>query len=89
MDELRIVQHSDAAIQNAKGGASRAGYVVGVTTEALRHGETAPWWPVAWNSHRMKRVVGSTLATETQSLLNALGHYEWMAAHLAEDSFPR
>ena len=53
MDELRIVQHSDAAFQNAKGGASQAGYVIGLTTEALRHGETAPWWPITWKSHRM------------------------------------
>ena len=31
----------------------------------------------------MKRVVSSTLATETQRLLNGLGHAEWIA-HLAE-----
>ena len=45
MDKLKIVQHSDFAFQNAKGGASQAGYVIGLTTEALRHSETAPGGP--------------------------------------------
>ena len=36
----------------------------------------------------MRRVVGSTLAAETQSLLNGLGHAEWSAAHFAEARFP-
>ena len=36
----------------------------------------------------MRRVVGSTLAAETQSLLNGLGHAEWIAAHFAEARFP-
>ena len=35
----------------------------------------------------MRRVVGSTLAAETQSLLNGLGHAEWIAAHFAEARF--
>ena len=33
----------------------------------------------------MRRVVGSTLAAETQSLLNGA---EWIAAHFAEARFP-
>ena len=36
----------------------------------------------------MRRVVGSTLAAETRSLLNGLGHAEWFAAHFAEARFP-
>ena len=36
----------------------------------------------------MRRIVGSTLAAETQSLLNGLGHAEWIAAHFAEAHFP-
>ena len=36
----------------------------------------------------MRRVVGSTLAAETQSLLNGLGHAEWICAHFAEARFP-
>ena len=37
----------------------------------------------------MRRVVGSTSAAETQSLLNGLGHAEWIAAHSAEARFPK
>ena len=44
----------------------------------------APWSPFVWRSYKMKRVVSSTLAAETQSILNALGHAEWIAVHLAE-----
>ena len=36
----------------------------------------------------MRRIVGSTSAAETQSLLNGLGHAEWIAAHFAEARFP-
>ena len=35
----------------------------------------------------MRRIVGSTLAAETQSLLNGLGHAAWIAAHFAEARF--
>ena len=81
--------HSDAAFQNAQGGgASQAGYIISVTDDRLSKGELAPWGPLIWRSHRMRRVVGSTLAAETQSLLNGLGHAEWIAAHFAEARFP-
>ena len=36
----------------------------------------------------MRRIVGSTLAAETQSLLNGLGHAEWIAAHFADARSP-
>ena len=32
--------------------------------------------------------MGSTLAAETLSLLNGLGHAKWIAAHFAEARFP-
>ena len=52
-------------------------------------GPMAPWSPLVWRSYNMKGVVSSTLAAETQSLLNGLGQAEWIAAHLAEMSCPR
>ena len=82
------MMHSGAAFQNAQGGASQAGYIISVTDDRLAKGELAPWGPLIWRSHRMRRVVGSTLAAETQSLLNGLGHAEWIAAHFAEARFP-
>lgn len=36
LDEVRIIQHSDAAFQNTKGGASQVGCIIGLTTEALQ-----------------------------------------------------
>ena len=80
--------HSDAAFQNAQGEASQAGYIIWVTDDRLAKGELAPWSPLIWRSHKMRRVVGSTLAAEEQCLLNVLGHAEWIAAHFAEARFP-
>ena len=88
LENLRLVIHSDAAFQNAQGGASQAGYIIAVTDDRLARGELAPWSPLIWRSHKMRRIVGSTLAAETQSLLNGLGHVEWIAAHFAEARFP-
>ena len=88
LENLRLVMHSDAAFQNAQGGASQAGYIISVTDDRLARGELAPWSPLIWRSHKMRRVVGSTSAAETQSLLNGLGHAEWIAAHFAEARFP-
>ena len=65
--------------QNAQGEASQAGYIISVTDDRLAKGDLAPWSPLIWRSHKMRRVVGSTFAAETQSLLNGLGHAEWIA----------
>ena len=89
LENLRLVMHSVAAFQNAQRGASQAGYIISVTDDRLARGELAPWSPLIWRSHKMRRIVGSTLAAETQSLLNGLGHAEWIAAHFAEARFPK
>ena len=88
LENLRLVMHTDAAFQNAQGGASQAGYIIAVTDDRLASGEMAPWCPLIWRSHKIRRIVCSTLAAETQSLLNGLGHAEWIAAHFAEARFP-
>ena len=82
--EVRLCVHTDAAFANAKRQGTQAGYIVGITTSALKEGKTAPWSPAVWKSYRLKRVVGSTLAGETQALADGLGHTEWLACHLAE-----
>lgn len=82
--DLRLCLHTDAAFGNAKGKGTQAGYVVGVTDYRLWKGEEAPWSPALWRSYRLKRVVGSTFAGETQVLSDGLGHAEWVACHLAE-----
>ena len=88
LDDLRLVMHTDAAFQDAHEGASQAGYIIAVTDDRLAKGDLAPWSPLIWRSHKMRRVVGSTLAAETQSLLDGLGHAEWLAAHFAEARSP-
>ena len=82
--ELRLCLHSDAAFANAKKKGTQAGYLIGVTTDALQQGQPAPWSPATWKSYRLKRVVGSTFAGETQVLTDGLGHAEWIGCHLAE-----
>ncbi|CAE8643680.1 unnamed protein product, partial [Polarella glacialis] len=73
LDKLRLSLHTDASFQNAVKGGTQAGYIVGVTDDKLARGELAPWSPLTWKSYRLKRVVGSTLAGETQSLIDGLG----------------
>ena len=75
LENLRLVMHTDAAFQNTQGKASQAGHIIAVTDDRSARGELAPWSPLIWRSHKMRRVVGSTLAAETQSLLNGLVHF--------------
>lgn len=83
-DQLRLCLHTDAAFANAKRQGTQAGYLVSVTDDGLRNGQPAPWSPCVWKSYRLKRVVGSTFAGESQVLSDGLGHAEWIACHLAE-----
>ena len=82
--DLRICLHTDAAFANAKKQGTQAGYLVGITTDDMQAGKPAPWSPCAWKSYRLKRVVGSTFAGESQVLTDGLGHAEWISCHLAE-----
>ena len=88
VEKLRLCLHTDAAFGNAKGKGTQAGYIVGVTNDLLQQGKQAPWSPAAWRSYRLKRVVGSTFAGESQALMDGLGHAEWIGCHLAEGIFP-
>ena len=88
VEKLRLCLHTDAAFGNAKGKGTQAGYIVGVSNDLLQQGKQAPWAPAAWKSYRLKRVVGSTFAGETQALMDGLGHAEWIGCHLAEGIFP-
>lgn len=83
-DQLRLCVHTDAAFANAKKQGTQAGYLVGVTTDELREGKPAPWSPCVWKSYRLRRVVGSTFAGESQVLSDGLGHADWVACHLSE-----
>ena len=84
MEEIRLCLRTDAAFANAKKQGTQAGYLVGVANDDLHEGRPAPWSPCVWKSYRLKRVVGSTFAGESQVLSDGLGHAEWLACHLAE-----
>ena len=64
LENLRLVMHTDAAFQNAQGGASQAGYIIAVTDDRLAKGELAPWSPLFWRSHKLRRVVGECVSCE-------------------------
>ena len=87
LTSLRLCLHTDAAFANAKKQGTQAGYLVGVTDDRLSQGLQAPWSPAIWKSYRLKRVLGSTFAGESQVLMDGLGHVEWLGCHLAEVRF--
>eukprot|EP00435_Cladocopium_sp_Y103_P055765 s362_g18.t1 len=82
-EKLRLVCHSDAAFANV-GDYTQAGFMIGFTSCDLDEGRQAPWVPAVWKSHRLSRAVGSTLAAEAQSMVNATGTLEWMSLLLSE-----
>ena len=49
LENLQLVMHSDAAFQNAQGGASQAGYIIAVTDDRLARRELALWSPLIWH----------------------------------------
>ena len=82
--DLCLIMHSDASFLNAAKNGTQAGYILGFTNREMASGMRSPWSPAAWRSYRLKRVVGSTLAGETQALSDGIGHLEWLLCHLCE-----
>ena len=64
---------------------TQAGYVLAFSDRALAADAVSPWSPSLWRVYRLKRVVPSTLAGETQVAADALGHYEWVLSLVCED----
>ena len=65
---------------------SQAGLIImyAADREALLRGERVRVSPLIWKSHRIKRVVRSTLAAETMEALEAVEHADVMRRHFAE-----
>ena len=70
-----------------KGGATQGGYVIGFTHKNLEVGDTCSWTPAYWKSHRLPRVVNSTLSAEAQSMSAASSMCEWLSLVLAGVQF--
>ena len=83
LQELVPVLHSDASLAS-DGKRTQAGYILGFSSAALNKQEEAPYSPFYWKSYKLKRVVSSTLASESQALREGMGHLLWMSRLLAE-----
>lgn len=83
VDSLRVCCHSDAAFANV-GVYTQAGFVIGFTSDKLNEGDTAPWTPVTWKSHKLPRAVASTLSAEALAMACATGTVEWLCLLISE-----
>ena len=54
------------------------------TTKKFGSNETVPFGALCWRSHKLRRVIGSTLAGETMAALEAQGILEWVKTLYAE-----
>ena len=84
LDKIAIMCHSDAAYANTKQGATQGGYVISFTHRDIQEGQTCCWTPAYWKSHRLPRVVNSTLSAEAQSMSCASSMVEWLSLFLTE-----
>ena len=79
LNNLKLVAYHDASYANLKDGGSQGGYVIFITDHA-----GTKLSPIAWQSKRMKRVVKSTLAAETLSMVEASEASFWILKILQE-----
>ena len=66
LEKCKMLVYCDASFANLSNGGSQGGYVVFLV------GENKKAVPIAWSSHRLKRVVKSTHAAETLALVDGV-----------------
>ena len=76
--KARISAFSNASHDNLKGGSSQDGYII------FLHGENNHVPPISWRSHKINRVVRSTLGAETLALAEAAEQGFYIRAILTE-----
>jgi hypothetical protein len=74
---LRLIVYTDASLANLQGGGSQGAHVI-----LLTDGERC--CPLVWHSRRVKRVVKSTLAAETLSLVEGCENAIMLSSLIAE-----
>ena len=86
MSTAQLVTYGDASFANMEGSKSQCGVIVFLTHEPRRfwRGEFQLGHLVYWTSSTIKRVVRSTLATETYSVSEAVEETQWLRSVLAE-----
>ena len=82
--ELRFVTHTDSSSKDQDGTDwTHGGYIIGATDPSMGAGNTAPWSPLVWKSHKLKQGCTSALASEAKVLSSGLGHLEWVMCMFA------
>ena len=74
---LRILGFSDAAFQNLSNGGSQGGHVITITPDKSVAGRF-PCAVIAWQSHRVRRVVRSTIAAEIMEAGSLIDRVFWV-----------
>ena len=83
LDRVCMVAFSDASFGNMPRHGSQGGYIILVCNRDVATKETAAA-AVQWGSHRIKRVVKSTLASEAAALAEAQDNLEYARVLFAE-----
>ena len=67
-------------MQNAAKKGSQARFLIAAGEEKINRGQEGDWELMGWKSERLRRVVASSLAAETQGALNAVRELHFYAA---------
>eukprot|EP00971_Amphidinium_carterae_P062116 1229586-Amphidinium_carterae.1 len=78
-NEKILICYADASLGNHEDHRTQIGYVMGwVEKKSIMESGRSPFSIQEWGSHKYRRVVSSTLATEASALFEALASAEWL-----------
>ena len=77
LDKLKIVAFADASFDNLPNGGSQGGNIILLTDDKSAA-------PLQWSSHKIKRVVRSTIAAEALALSDACDSALYLTSLAAE-----
>eukprot|EP00971_Amphidinium_carterae_P346466 6487924-Amphidinium_carterae.1 len=76
-DGVQLVGCHDASFAREPGGKSQAGYIIGLASPEIERGQ-APFHMVSFSTHRIKRVVKSTMAAESAAVAEAADMMQYL-----------
>ena len=82
--DLCVLGVHDASFAQQPGGASQQGYMVFVTHKNTVSARSGPVWAVDWGSHKIHRVIRSTLAAEAASASHTYDKLTYIRTIMAE-----
>ena len=77
--DTKLLVFHDASFANMAGSGSQGGYFI-FLNDVFANKVT----PIAWQSHRLKRVVNSTIGAKTMALIEASGKTYWLQCMIIE-----